>query len=282
MARNQEIQEIFETADNSLQGVIGHHFYVMALYRSIDDLKKIRNYLPNISDKAEADAFPMTFSWIRYYFRDELIDTYMPPFFELYQSRLSLTAIVSVFDDALDKFVIKLEHLGCHPLLENGKKFDKRYYGERIKWAFSESKEATIGDLKAIKRLPKTFGIIDEARRLRNLIAHNHGIFDKHYEDKVNKTFKGIEKIMHPDYRDSGKPIAVILNHDDILNFSMAHIEVLHILHNQIQKKYFKHTDPYSYSREGSIIKWNSAFWGNAELENVKQAFSRKSYLSIW
>lgn len=285
MVRNPEIQEIFVTADDSLHGVMGHHFYVMALYQSIDDPEKIGDNLPKVSGKAELDAspvaiFPMTFSWIRYYVKHELINTYRRPFFELYLSRLSLTTIVSVFDDALDKFVTKLEHLGYHLPLEHGKKLHK-WHRQRIKWAFSESKEATIGDLEAVKRLSKTFGIVEEARRLRNLIVHNHGIFNKHYEEEVNKTFEGIEKIIHPDYRDSGKPIAVILNHQDILNVSMAHIEVLHILHNQLQMKYFKHNDPYSYDRERKIIKWNSAFWGNAELDNAEQAFSRKSYLDI-
>lgn len=285
MVRNREIQEIFETADDSLHGVMGHHFYVMALYQSIDNPEKIGNNLPKVSGETGLDTspvaiFPMTFSWIRYYFKHELINTYMPPFFELYLSRLSLTTIVSVFDDALHKFVVKLEHLGNHLVLEN-EKFHEPHYRQRIRWAFSESKQATIGDMEAIKRLSKTFGIIDEARRLRNLIVHNHGIFNKRYEEEVNKAFEGIEKIMHPDYRDSGKPTAVILNHQDILNISMAHIEVLHILHNQLQMRYFKHNDPYSYDRERKIIKWNSAFWGNAELGNAQETFGRKSYLDI-
>jgi hypothetical protein len=284
MTRNQEIQKIFETADDSLQAVLGYHFYVMALYNSVDDLKKIRTHLPNVSHKEGVDAFPHTFSWLRYYYRDELIATYMPPFFELYQSRVSLTAIVSVFDDTLDNFVIKLKHLGCHPRLD-GKEFEpkkKWFYKQRIEWAFSESREATIGDLEAIKRLPKTFGIIDEARRLRNVIMHNHGIFDERYDDAIKS--KDIERVEHPGYarfRDSGKDVAVVINYADIVNFSRAHIEILHIIHNQIQKKYFNHPEPYHYGREKKIIRWDSAFWGNAELENVKQPVSRESYLNI-
>lgn len=283
MARNLEIQRIFETADDSLQGVLGYHFYVMALYQSVDNLNKIKTNLPNISDKPTLDAFPHTFTWMRYYRREELINTYMPPFFELYQSRVSLTAISSIFDDALNKFIIKLKCLGYHPQLE-GKEYDQKKnkwrYKKLIKWAFSESQECTIGDLEAIKRLPKTFGIIDEARRLRNVIMHNHGIFDKRYEDEANE-LTGIEKVIHPDYKDSSNRIAVILNYKDIVNVSRAHIEVLHILHNRIQKKYFKYPEPYSYLEEQKIIKWNSAFWGNAELGNAKEASSRESYLRI-
>lgn len=181
MTRNLEIQQIFETADDSLQGVLGYYFYVMALYRSSDDPTKIKLNLPNVQNKVEIDAFPHTFSWDRYYHKDELIRTYMPPFFELYQSRITLTAIVSVFDDALREFVNQLYYLGYPPKLDN-KEFDPKNnwgYKKRIRWAFYESQECKICDLAAIQRLSKTFGIIDEARRIRNVIMHNHGIFDK-------------------------------------------------------------------------------------------------------
>jgi hypothetical protein len=124
MARNQEIQRIFEIADDSLQGVLGYHFYVMALYQSVD-FNEIETHLPNTSKVAGLDAFPHTFSWDRYYHRKELIYTFIPPFFELYQARVSLTAIVGVFDDALDKFVNKLKYLGYHPRLD-GKEFDPK------------------------------------------------------------------------------------------------------------------------------------------------------------
>lgn len=283
--RNQEIQRIFEIADDSLQGVLGYHFYVMALYRYAD-FNKIETYLPSTSKVAGVDAFPHTFSWDRYYHRKELIFTFLPPFFEFYQSRVSLTAIVSVFDDALDKFVVNLKELGYPPRLD-GKEFDPKKnkwgYKKRIEWAFSESRECAIGDLQAIKRLPKTFGIIDEARRLRNVIMHNHGIFDKRYEDEAIK-LEGIERVEHPGYtrfKDSGKGVAVILNYADIVNFSRAHIEVLHILHNQIQKECFNHSEPYDYGKENKIIRWSSVFWGNTEFDSVKDDVTRRSYLKI-
>jgi len=285
LVRDQEIQRIFEIADDSLQGVIGYHFFVMALYQSVD-FNKILAHLPNTSKVAEVDAFPHTFSWDRHYHRKELIYTFIPPFFELYQSRVALTAIVSVFDDALDKFVTELNCLGCHPQL-NGKEFDpkknKWSYKKRIEWAFSESQDCTIGDLSAIKRLPRTFGIVDEARRLRNVIMHNHGVFDKRYEDEAIG-LKNIERVEHPGYarfKDSGKSVAVLLNYADIVNFSRAHIEVLHVLHNQIQKKYFSHGEPYDYSKENRIIQWSSVFWGNTEFDSVKNDITRYSYIKI-
>lgn len=283
MTRDLEIQKIFENADDSLQGVLGHHFYVLALYQSVDDPNKIRKNLPNVSDKLTVDAFPMTFSWIRYYRKEELINTYRPPFFVLYQSRVTLTGIVSVFDDFLNKVILKLNCLGHNPTLE-GKEYNKKNnkwkYKQKIKWAFLESQESKIGDLGAIKRLPKTFGIIEEARRLRNLIMHNHGIFDELY-GRESKQVNDFENYVHPDYKDSKKDIAVIINYEDIVNISRAHIEVIHILHNQIQKKYFKHSKAYDYGKEHKIIKWNSAFWGNAVVTNWRESSNSASYLRI-
>lgn len=280
MTSNLEIQRIFENTDDSLQGVLGHHFYVLALYHSVDDFNKIREYLPNVSDKPSVDAFPMTFSWHRYYRKNELITTYIEPFFELYQSRVTLTTIVSVFDDFLSKFIFKLNSLGCNLEIKGERYHEKWKYWKKIKWAFFEARNCKIGDLEAIERLPKTFGIIDEARRLRNLIMHNHGIFNNRY-GKETKEENNFEKQVHTDYRESGHKIPVILTQADIINFSRAHLEVLHILHNQIQKKYFEHPEPYSYSEEKKVIRWDLAFWGNAELTNLRGSSNRETYLRI-
>ena len=122
---------------------------------------------------------------------------------------------------------------------------------------------------------------VDEARRLRNLIMHNHGIFDEIY-GRVTKAINDFEKYVHIDYKDSSNNIPVILNYRDIVNISMAHIEVLHILHNQIQKKYFNHPKAYDYREEQKlIIKWDLAFWGNAIVDNWKERSNRESYLRI-
>ena len=287
MVRNKEIQRIFEIADDSLQGFLGYYFYVMALYKSGHHPNNVEPNLPNMSQKVGIEAFPHTFSWIRYYRKMDLISTFMPPYFEFYQSRISLTAIVSVFDDALDKFVIKLKNLGFSPRFD-GKEFDPKKnswkYKKRIEWAFSESKECTIGDVEAIKRLPKTFGIIDEARLLRNLLMHNHGIFNKNYEKDAIKS-KDFERVEHPGYtrfRDSGKDVTVIINYADIINFSLAHIETLHILHNQIQKKYFHYLRPYDYREENKIIRWDSALWAGSSIYTVIDDIKRMdSYLKV-
>jgi hypothetical protein len=112
---------------------------------------------------------------------------------------------------------------------------------------------------------------------------HNHGIFDERYEDEAINS-KDIERVEHPGYtrfKYSGEAVAVLVNYADIVNFSRAHIEVLHILHNQIQKEYFNHPEPYDYSKENKIIRWDSAFWGVSEFDSVKDDISRLSYLKI-
>jgi len=279
LARDQEIQGIFEIADDSLQGVLGYHFYVRAIYVSADP-NKLKAQLPTTSG---VESFRLTFSWGRYYRKEDLINTFLPPFFELYQSRISLTAIISIFDDLLDNFVAKLKSKGYPQRLKGKGLGDRSCYKDRIEWAFDESQKCEIGDMKAIARLPKTFGIIDEARNLRNLIIHHHGIFDEQYErDRIDS--KGIEKVTHPDYekfKDTGKPISIIINDEDIINFSSAHIEVLHILHNQIQKEYFGHCEPYNYARESKAIGWHYAFWGNAKIDDIKETVRKQSYLKI-
>ena len=278
MVRNQEIQKIFEVADDSLQSVLGFYFYIIALHVTAES-NKIKIQLPTISGR---EAFPHTFDWIRYYTKEDLINDFQSPFLEHYQSQLSLIAITSVFNDALGNFVTKLKSKG-HPPFLYGKKLGKNLkYWKLIEWAFHESQKCTIGSQKAITRLPNTFGIIDEARLLRNLIVHKHGIFDKTYE-KHALNLKGLKKFTHPNYqkfKDTNNSIPVIINYEDIINFSRAHIEVLHILHNQIQKEYFGHPEAYSYERERKNIEWTRVLWGNTEKDDIKD-YSRESYLKI-
>lgn len=59
MVRNPDIQKIFEIADDSVQGALGYHFYVIALKRS-SNILQLESYLPE-------NIIPHTFSWDRYY-----------------------------------------------------------------------------------------------------------------------------------------------------------------------------------------------------------------------
>lgn len=257
MDRNLDIQKVFEVADDSLQGVLGYHLYIIAMQKSVD-VKKIWEYLPDT-------AIPHTFSWNRYYQKQDLTDT-LTPIFEYYQSRISLIAMVNVFEVALGNFIYHLDQNG-HPQTLNGKKLKGKdeKYKPCIKWAYLEVRKCDIGDEKAIKRLPKTFGKIDNARRFRNLIVHNHGLFTKRYEeDAIN--VMDIEIELHPDYAKFKKnpqiPIPIKLTTKDIIDFSSSHIEVLHILHNSTQKNFFGFSEAYDYRKEQKRIEWDKALWG--------------------
>ncbi len=257
MDRNIDIQKVFEIADDSLHGVLGYHLYYIAMQKSVD-VKKIWEYLPDT-------AIPNTFSWKRYYQKQDLTAT-LTPIFEYYQTRFSLIAMVSVFQVALGNFIHHLNQNG-HPQTLNGKKLKGRdeKCKPSIKWAYLETRKCDIGDKKAINRLPKTFGKIDNARRLRNLIVHNYGLFKKKYEENAIN-FMDIEIELHPDYAKFKKnpqvPSPIKLTTKDIIDFSNSHIEVLHILHNSIQKNLFGFPEPYDYRKEQKRIEWDKALWG--------------------
>jgi len=262
--RDPDIEKIFEVADDSLQGVLGYHFYVTAI-QEVADLERVWTYLPDNPSDPHNPVIPHTFSWDRYYRKEDLTIAMKNPFFELYQSRISLLAMVSVFEVALESFISCLKQKG-YPQRLRGRAVSYRTW---IKWAYSESSKCDVGDKKAIERLPLTYGIVDNARRLRNLIVHNQGIFNERFK-KDAMTFDGNRAVLHAGYeffdRNPQIKIPVILTTRDTVRFSQAHIEVLHILHNYIQKKYFGFTRPYSYAKEKKPIEWNRALWGGANV----------------
>ena len=253
MKRDPDIQMAFEVADDSLQGVLGYHLYTIAVQKSAD-MEKIATYLP-------ADRLPITFDWDRFYSKQELIDLFTSPFFELVQARISLIATTNVFDAALIRFI---QHLNEKAL----QKKRQRYYKQRIEWAFQESLKSDVGRKDTLDRLPRTFGIVDNARRLRNLIVHNHGLFDSKYETDAI-TPHDIVIDLHPDYekyqKDRQTPIPVMITTAYLLRFIRAHIEVLHVLHNFIQKRFFGVTDGYSYKFETKPIEWRSILLGSSK-----------------
>lgn len=253
MKRDSDIKEVFEIADDSLQGVLGYHFYVIAMQKSVDGAEKIMKYLPD-------EVIPHTFNWVRNYQKQDLIDT-MKRIFELYQSRISLIAMVSVFEVVLENFVYHLNKKGRVQTLDD-KKLKNENYKTYLKWAYSI---CDFGDHEAISRLPKTFGKIDNARRLRNLIVHNQGLFKRDYKDDAI-SYRNIELELRPDYEQFKNnqqcPIPLQLTTEDIINFSRAHVEVLHVLHNSIQKKFFGCPEPYGYLQEEKGIEWDKVLWG--------------------
>jgi hypothetical protein len=173
-----------------------------------------------------------------------------------------------VFDVALDGFIGYLTAKG-HPQYLGNRKLKEPPLKQCIQWAYEQLFECDIGDTEAIKRLPTTFGIIDNARRLRNLIVHNHGLFDESYEkDAIDSNRLVVD--LHPHYTifktNPQKPVPIMMATGDFLKFAKAHIEVLHLLHNFIQKKYFRFQKAYDYREEKKAIEWDRVLWGNAKV----------------
>jgi len=263
MSRDPGIQKIFEIADDSLQGVLGYHLYVLAMQKSSNS-HILFQHLPDNPNDPNNPVIPHTFSWARYYKKEDLIDAMKEPFFELFQSRISLIAMVSVFEVALDNFIKCLNEKGHkQPVSEEST------YKKWLKWAYKSSLKCDIGDKKAIERLSTTYPIIDNARRLRNSIVHNQGVFTKFYKtdaikfDKSNVELHELYKIYE---KNPQEIIPIVITTEEIIKFSEAHIEVLHILHNYLQKEYFGFPRPYVYKIQNKPIEWNKALWGQATI----------------
>lgn len=86
MARNKDVQRVFKIADDSLQGVLGHYIYVIALHAAAANEKIAANLPP--------ERIPMTFSWDRFYKKEDLISAFKLIEFQIYQARISLITIV--------------------------------------------------------------------------------------------------------------------------------------------------------------------------------------------
>jgi hypothetical protein len=171
----------------------------------------------------------------------------------------------------LRNFILDLDQKGYNQFLDRKKLTERNVsYKKCIRWAYGKSKKCDIGDREAVKRLSKTFGMIDNARRLRNLIVHNHGLFNLFYEKDAIES-NGIVIYLHPHYqqlfrKNPQRSVPVIITTNVIVDFCRAHIEVLHVLHNYIQKEYFGFPKAYSYLRQQKGIEWNKILWGGAKV----------------
>jgi len=239
---------------------LGYHYYVMSMYKTFE-IAKILPHLPDV-------AIPHTFSWVRNYQKEDLLAR-LVPIFESLQCRYSLVAMLNVFQVGLRNFLSRLVETNyVQDLSPKELKTCQHIDRPRLNWAYTRARQCDVGDPEAIKRLPVTFSMIDNARRLRNDIVHNHGLFTKRYESDALH-FDDAEVILHPDYqllRAQDEPVPIRLTTDNILDFSRSHIEVLHVLHNEIQKHCFGHSDPYDlaydYGRQKKPIEWNKVFSG--------------------
>ena len=259
MKRDSEIQKAFEVADDSLQAIQAYHLYVTAAQKS-SDKETISGYFPDVGIR-------ITPAWARYYDKQKIIDFFNSDILEPIQARVSLIFVTSIFDDLLKRFI---KHLTEKEFPQN--RDANRNYKRRIEWAYTECKRcplSVVGNEETLKRLPITFGIIDNSRRLRNLTVHNQGLFDKEYESDAIKS-NGIKIQLHPDYcefkKNPQRPIPAIIMTKDLLQFVWFHVEALHVLHNSIQEKFFGVTEGYSYQAERKPFELRRILFGNSEV----------------
>lgn len=243
MPRDKKIKKIFEIVDDGIQGVVGYFFYVLACKNAVN----ANSLLSKLPDK----AIPITHEWSRYYNPHDLIDT-MNSLFDPYHARVCLISTISIFEGALKNFIERLLNT------KKIKQSPKNSYKKRLEWIFSEVLKSNYGTAAMIARIPELCLHIDHARRIRNLWMHNNGLFDEHYK-KDGIFLSGHSPIIDVSYKNK-KP--VIIKPEGFLAMCLSHIELLHQIHYQIQKKYFGQKKSYSYKELKKGIEWHRLLIG--------------------
>lgn len=118
-----------------------------------------------------------------------------------------------------------------------------------------------ISDPKyADKSLVTLCSDVDNARISRNILVHNKGIISLvFFEDALPQN-------NHPFRNDVDMCLRVLqplfLKTDDLLKCYKIHTELLHILHDTIQKEDFGETKSYIYARKNEDINWSRLLLG--------------------
>ncbi len=240
MARDQEIEAIFTTADDQMQGLWGLHRCLKAATDSAAP-EALIPYLPQ-------GTFRLTHYWVRGYDPMGMVRAMYDTGIDFLLSRSSLVSLVTICEAALRRFNNRLADLG---------KCSKKDKNKRLlKWAFVLVSGYSSTSAEMLARLPETCGDLDNARRLRNCIVHNNGAYDQTYESDVIKD--GWTKIQRE--KDSVSGVngrdKIFLDTNRFEHFSRSHIEFLHILHNAIQLDFFGHSAGYNYAEESKGIEW--------------------------
>lgn len=251
MPKNIDIQRIFEIADDSLQGLLGYYMYVTSAGGCAE-----KNC---ILSKLPKDRIPITHAWDRFYIPNELV-TVMEKVFVHYQTRVCLVAMVNIFEVATRSFIDCLQHAGHSQTIPANPK----HYKNRLEWVFEKVATSTIPDRTIQARITYLCLDVDHARRLRNISVHNNGLFDDEYAKGVE--VDGQKPLIHPNYvhyiKDKSKPVPMILHPTDYVQLSKSHIELLHVLHYEIQRQDFGDNTGYSYRDENKAIQWQRLLLG--------------------
>ncbi|TES83845.1 MAG: hypothetical protein E3J91_01450 [Hadesarchaea archaeon] len=253
LGRDIKILDEFEFADYLMKDVLGYFQYVNASVQSASPEDKISR-LPE-------KVLPFTRGWVITY-SPKILVKQMDEKFQFYHTRSSLIVLVAIFEVALRSFAAHLnenEHdsifKGINPELGGYKTLLERAFDFVI-----PNKESIYsgGYKEAINRLPEVCLDVDEARRLRNLFMHHRGLFHESYEKQAIPINGNIK--LHPQYlkfrKNPEQKVPVLLTHEEYISYSCSHNELLHELHDLIQRKYFGLTDSgYYYPREQPRLK---------------------------
>lgn len=273
--RDIKIRNEFEFADYLMQNILYYHMYVNVFVQGTDSKDKISR-LPKV--------LPFTHVWVLRYSPQNLVKN-MDRQFNFYHARSSFLSLIPIFENTLRSFVKRLE---------NKKRIDKlkskKYYGPLLEWAFAfvvPRKEYLYNGprdeerIKMIERVPESCLDVDEARRLRNLFMHNRGFFDKKYgigtievpgrQPKLRQEFlreflparkRKIPAHMEKFLKEPEQDVPVLLKPEEYIEYSRSHIELLHYLHDLIQRTYFDlKGSGYGYREEQERLRPKRAEW---------------------
>jgi hypothetical protein len=241
MARDATTLAIFTTADDAIQGLLGLHACINAAYDLVPK--------DQLVERLPKGQFRLTHEWARHYDPSKLVDA-TEQFFEFVQCRTSLTSLVSIVEAAVERLIGRLDELGRIVSPPDR-------YKTQLRWVFETVKDANIDASTMLARLPETCGDVDNARRLRNSIAHNNGKYDDMYgNDAIDDGWVRVQtEREYAIYRRDGH-MPIFLTNRRFEHFCRSHVEALHVLHNTIQSKFFGHHEGFNYRREGKRIEW--------------------------
>jgi len=249
MPRDQKIKKHFEIADDGMQGVIGYFHYVFACQKAVSTEHTVGSLPPR--------TLQITHEWGRLYDPADLCRE-MGNLFPAYHARIALISLISIFEGALSNFIERLVEIHKIP------KPQRSNYKARLVWAFGVASQSTFGSDAMRNRITQICLRVDYARRLRNLWMHNNGLYDDRYETdgiEVN----GNPPVIEPDYyeyKKNRRAVAVNLKPDAFPYLAHSHVELLHHLHDTIQRVHFGQKRPYVYAREKKVIEWRRLLIG--------------------
>jgi hypothetical protein len=254
-SRDVNTLNIFLAVDDALQGFCALHTYISGAHRVTENMVLQTDQVLNLQ---------ITYEWVRPCKLSELL-RHMKDAFEFMHCRSSLLAIVPAFEIALQRFRQRLWHLGL--LGTQGRSYEASEYKTLLKWAFQLVKNTKSGSIGMRQRLPLVCGDVDNCRRLRNLILHNNNKYTKSYIDDVIEDGWLAPQFQRGHVASVKNREPIFLTEKDFFRFSCSHIELLHMLHNTLQRKYFKCKADYNYAAEGKATEWFRMVSGRYDAE---------------